>query len=432
MPIWLRRLWRSKANDERGEVSSWLVCAAGLCAAAAVVGSPMQVKFIELINGIGGSGSTVPFAAPPPGPIGPPAPADAGPPTERSTEVLEDVVGAVDKGDDLGMSEGELDDVHDWLSSLTPEELDYVLANLTDEQIERIFHNAHSSSWRSNDWNDGERRDFYENLGRASQEERNRIADVLSSSDELDEDDYLDVLHLLEVDVSLGDKPNGEAVDALIIAALDPDYLDGPIANGAAGDGQVIIVNDADYERAWREHIKDFSDENKRSAIITFMGSRGFVDSEGRLWVQDSGSSTPGTAIHEVVHGYQHDALGSRAESLNEGVTEYFTREVIDTIDDPTTPNDEAAETIAERGYTQNFRFVEQLVAVVGEEAVAAAYFDGDIDVLEDAYIAATNRDSDDFDAMLALVDHRRDNPERDEKAADWRAAAALLTVETP
>ncbi len=77
---------------------------------------------------------------------------------------LHAVVEDLDRGDDLGVSNGELNRVADRLEDLEVGALVQVVANLNDEQLDRLFHNAHSSGFWSNDWNDRERTDFYDTL----------------------------------------------------------------------------------------------------------------------------------------------------------------------------------------------------------------------------------------------------------------------------
>ncbi len=71
------------------------------------------------------------------------------------------VVADIDRGDDLGISNGELNRVRDHLADLDPAGIELVFAQLTDVQLERLFHNVHSSGFWSNDWNDRERTEFY-------------------------------------------------------------------------------------------------------------------------------------------------------------------------------------------------------------------------------------------------------------------------------
>lgn len=133
-------------RDDRGEVSSWLILAAGLVLAAVVASS--------LLGGaIGGLASRVGVAS-----------SAAGLGNGVAVEPLVAVAALIDNGDDGGISEGELDDIHALLAALAVDELDQVLASLDDQQLERLFSNVHSSGVFSNDWNDDERQAFYDVL----------------------------------------------------------------------------------------------------------------------------------------------------------------------------------------------------------------------------------------------------------------------------
>ncbi|MEM7273880.1 MAG: hypothetical protein AAF547_12420 [Actinomycetota bacterium] len=74
------------------------------------------------------------------------------------------VVDRIDNGDDLGISNGELNGVRDLLADLDPDQRRPVMAALTDQQLVRLFHNVHSTGWFSNDWSDRERTEFYDLL----------------------------------------------------------------------------------------------------------------------------------------------------------------------------------------------------------------------------------------------------------------------------
>ena len=83
--------------------------------------------------------------------------------SEAST-ALHEVTEDLDRGDDLGVSNGELNRVAARLEDLETGALVQVVANLNDEQLDRLFHNAHSSGFWSNDWDDRERTEFYDTL----------------------------------------------------------------------------------------------------------------------------------------------------------------------------------------------------------------------------------------------------------------------------
>lgn len=72
--------------------------------------------------------------------------------------------------------------------------------------------------------------------------------------------------------------------------------------------------------------------------------------------------------IHEGLHAYAHPNFVAQARNyVNEGATEYFTRQVAAEIGAP-----------SESGYGENTEKVKNLVSVVGEEALQIAFFNGD------------------------------------------------------
>ena len=82
--------------------------------------------------------------------------------------------------------------------------------------------------------------------------------------------------------------------------------------------------------------------------------------------------------VHEAVHIYGGFGVAELAEPLNEGITEYFTRIVLQQID----PDD------ARTTYQRQFGVAALLVDRTSEAIVAAAYFDGDHAGLETAFQA--------------------------------------------
>lgn len=89
--------------------------------------------------------------------------------------VFGEVVERIDEGDDLGISNDELNQVADRLKALNGGELVQVVANLSDRQLDRLFHNVHSSGFWSNDWDDRERTEFYDTLSHLSPEQKQRL-----------------------------------------------------------------------------------------------------------------------------------------------------------------------------------------------------------------------------------------------------------------
>lgn len=180
------------------------------------------------------------------------------------------------------------------------------------------------------------------------------------------------------------------------------EYVKDAVANGQQIKGNVAVVNDAEWDQAGIERYgKDVWESGKRDSI------NGFVDKEGRVWIhKDRGN--PSTMIHEAIHKYSDNELIKHSQPLNEGVTEYFTRSVAQADSVPKIAN--------RRNYEKNYRFVDALADMVGEDVVASAYFDGDMDGLRDAYIASGKSEDD----WKKLLEHTRKN--------EWADATRLLT----
>lgn len=201
--------------------------------------------------------------------------------------------------------------------------------------------------------------------------------------DELGDDGYLDFITEAEMvrPGTAGHMSAAEA-DTLIQGHLSA-YLGDALKDGRQISGRVAVVDDDDWDVAGIAHYGE-----KRWKDTKRDGLNGFVDSEGRVWVhKDRGT---GTMMHEAVHKYSDDAMIGVSQPLNEGVTEYFTRSVFDSTGSPP----------ARSNYQNNFRFTEDLVNLVGEDVVAEAYFDGDMDGLKEAYIDAGKTEAD-WDTMI-------------------------------
>lgn len=221
----------------------------------------------------------------------------------------------------------------------------------------------------------------------------------------LGEQDYLDLVTALRM-FQPGTPAEGGAshtsasdADSSIRAHLAA-YVGDAVTAGRQIEGQVGVVGGTDWDRAGIAHYGEATWNGGKSTSIN-----AFVDSHGRVWIhKDRGNA--GTMIHEAVHKYSDRAMIGVSQPLNEGVTEYFTRVVCAALAPP----------IAGRGnYQSNYDCVVALVALVSEATVASAYFDGDIDGLETAFVAAKSQnDWNDF------IGHTRNNR--------WADAAALCT----
>jgi hypothetical protein len=84
----------------------------------------------------------------------------------------------------------------------------------------------------------------------------------------------------------------------------------------------------------------------------------------------------PATVVHEALHLYQDNAMRTLVPaSVKEGITEYFTRQIVE------------QENIVERTghYDDEYTAVNELAQLAGETVMRKAYFQGDVAGLEAA-----------------------------------------------
>ena len=179
-------------------------------------------------------------------------------------------------------------------------------------------------------------------------------------------------------ELSEGGKEHTAAPDAdkLIRDKMDK-YVTGAVKAGKQIEGQVAVVGGADWDRAGIAHYGEPVWKTgpppktpKRDAI------NGFVDSQGRVWIEQN-SGNAGTMLHEGMHKYSGGAyLSTLGFNMNEGTTEYFTRIICKDLS-------------VDRGnYETQYKLIDRLVTITSRDQVAAAYFDGDIDGLKNAFKA--------------------------------------------
>lgn len=180
-------------------------------------------------------------------------------------------------------------------------------------------------------------------------------------------------------ELSEGGKEHTAAPDAdkLIRDKMDK-YVTGAVKAGKQIEGQVGVVGGDDWDRAGIAHYGEAVWKTgpppktpKRDAI------NGFVDSQGRVWIERN-SGNGGTMLHEGMHKYSHDDyLGTLGFNMNEGTTEYFTRIICKDL------------SIDRGNYETQYKLIDTLATkVTTRDVVAAAYFDGSIDGLKNAFIA--------------------------------------------
>ncbi|MGB1251836.1 MAG: hypothetical protein ACPG8W_14550 [Candidatus Promineifilaceae bacterium] len=221
----------------------------------------------------------------------------------------------------------------------------------------------------------------------------------------LGEDEYLDfvvALGMVQPGVTSEDSSShtlAEDADEGIQDHLDT-YVVESIKDGKQIEGLVGVVGDDDWDRAGIAHYgKDVWEDSKKD------GLNGFVDGEGRVWIHKDRGNV-GTMVHEAVHKYSDSAMIGTSQPLNEGVTEYFTRIAATAM----------GLDISSRGnYQSNYDAVSVLSGLVGEDTLASAYFDGNMDDLRTAFI--DQKSEDDWDKF---IEHTKKN--------EWADAETLAT----
>jgi len=77
-----------------------------------------------------------------------------------------------------------------------------------------------------------------------------------------------------------------------------------------------------------------------------------------------------GTVVHEGMHAYAHPSFPVQMRNgVNEGVTEYFTRQILSDLNIPE----------PEKTYDEELAEVKRMLPIMGEETLKRAYFQGDI-----------------------------------------------------
>ncbi len=174
----------------------------------------------------------------------------------------------------------------------------------------------------------------------------------------------------------------GREVDAIFDSSPYLKDLVGAKLRKVSLEQQMVLDEEDAFEAAWLEYAqrsynpatgKPYSEEEAR-AYMKSHGVRAFQDEDRHAVHIRKARSDLGTQLHEGLHLFSHDGWKKHMDyHVNEGVTEYFTRQI-------------GPEVGVERdinSFLREFTSAEHLVAAVGKEAVAAAYFEGDLASLE-------------------------------------------------
>lgn len=153
-------------------------------------------------------------------------------------------------------------------------------------------------------------------------------------------------------------------------------YVAAKIKKGTKAEGNVHIHTPEEYKKKWRAYALARKNPDTDAT---------FTEAEADAWEprvnafqdepdihvhQDRGE--PATTIHESMHLYSDKAWKALGFNPNEGATEFFTKKL-------------CAEQKITRGdfYPDQHKSVKRLAEVVGEDTLAKAYFDGDVDAVK-------------------------------------------------
>jgi hypothetical protein len=139
------------------------------------------------------------------------------------------------------------------------------------------------------------------------------------------------------------------------------------------------------FEAAWVEYaMRSVNPETGHT--FTKEEAKAFIDTKGLRAFQDEDRGTVHirklradlrTQVHEGLHLFSSERWKDRMAlnyNVNEGFTQYFTRKL----------GDELGLEADDGSFLRQYTSVTHLVAAVGEDAVAAAYFEGDLTGLRD------------------------------------------------
>jgi hypothetical protein len=174
----------------------------------------------------------------------------------------------------------------------------------------------------------------------------------------------------------------GSEVDAIFDASPFLKDLVGAKLGKHTLENAIVLDDETAFEAAWLEYAqrsldpatgKTFTEAGART-FMKIKGVQAFQDeTRGKIHIRKERTDL-GTQLHEGLHLFSHDTWKKNMNyHVNEGATEFFTRKL-------------GKEVQVERDdsfFLREFTSISHLVDAVGEPAVSAAYFEGDIAGLE-------------------------------------------------
>ncbi len=149
----------------------------------------------------------------------------------------------------------------------------------------------------------------------------------------------------------------------LLIGGMYGQYLQEAIANGVAASGTVSIIDEERARQIWASTYG-----STEESMAEFETVRGWADKGQTPWTSYviEGRADGGTVVHEAIHLYSNNVIGELyGSAVDEGMTEFFTREITDSLG------------VSRTSYQGEWAGITYLVAIAGEEVVRSAYFEG-------------------------------------------------------
>jgi hypothetical protein len=201
------------------------------------------------------------------------------------------------------------------------------------------------------------------------------------------------------------EKVDAKRADELVRKHFEADLPEATKKNAKA-EGHVNIVGEAEFKGAYERVFGEIDDD--------YPYTNAFVDRSTdppTVWGHKD-RINPTTVLHEGMHFYSNlNWKNTTGFNANEGVTEYFTRQVV------------AKEKLPARtNYEDQFKEIEALVGVVGDDKMRAAYFNGDVEGVKKALDAAAGAGA--FDRWVAAM--------KDSKWSDARKALTKAPEPAP
>ena len=146
------------------------------------------------------------------------------------------------------------------------------------------------------------------------------------------------------------------------------DNLVAAIAAGTTAVGRVNVVNEVQFAANYQRIGGPPADYPLVAAFVDR------TTTPPTVYIHET-RQHPATVVHEALHLYSSDKMRAKVpSSVKEGMTEYFTRQIVE------------QEKIIERtNYEDEFQAVSELAQLAGETTMREAYFEGDLKGLEDA-----------------------------------------------